>query len=109
MNKRPFFALLFLPFFLYGCDSGTQSVSVQDIVELKWQPDGNALFGFMQTYVLTATSLQPDPAYSLVRFNSDGSLAQTYKSDAKAITDFSYNLYISPDGTSAVTQLDNDL
>lgn len=92
-----------------GCDNGTQTIQIQDIVEFKWQADGNALFGLEQKYSTAPTSTQPGIQYTLVRFNSDGSLAQTYNISPKSRLDYSNSLFISGDGNIAVTQLEFDL
>lgn len=109
IRKFILFTILIFPILNNGCDSGTQTTQVQDIVELKWQNDGSALFGFIQSYSLTATSAIPGIGYSIAKFNTDGSLAQTYSTDPKSRPDFSNSLFISSDGSTAVTQLENDL
>lgn len=103
------FSLFIIPLLLAGCNPSTQNTQIQDIVELKWQADGSALFGFMQNYIATGTSVIPATGYNIVKFNSDGSLAQTFTTTPKARPDFSNSLYISADGSAAVTQLENDL
>ena len=92
-----------------GCDSGTQNTQVQDIAELKWQADGSAMYGFLQSYIETATSTIPGIGYNIVKFNTDGSLAQTYNTVPLGRPDFSTSIFVSADGSVAVTQLENDL
>jgi hypothetical protein len=92
-----------------GCDSGTQSTQIQDVAELEWQSDGSAIYGFQQNYIETQTSTIPALGYTLSRFNTDGSLAHAYPVFPQSRPDFSYSLYVSNDGSTAVTQLENDL
>ncbi len=120
MNKQFVIGFLFfvIPILFAGCNSSTQNTQVQDIVELKWQADGNAIYGFIQSYTATGTSTIPSTAYSIARFNSDGSLAQTYKTDplsrssdpaTGSIDSYAPSIYLSTDGSTIVTQLEGDL
>jgi len=113
------FLILFI-FCAAGCDSGTQTTQNQDIGEIQWQSDGSAIFGYIQSYALNINTTQPPIAYSIAKFNTDGSLAQTYNSNGPAsrpvdpitgqITEsYSPSIYLSPDGSQIVTQLENDL
>jgi dipeptidyl aminopeptidase/acylaminoacyl peptidase len=110
MKKQPIFVfLLFLSLAMASCDSGTETFQVQDIAEIKWQSDGSAMYGFIQSYSSTINSNQPAIGYNIAKFNTDGSVAQIYKTDPKSRVDFSNSLFISDDGSTAVTQLENDL
>src|SRR5438128_296090 len=92
--------------YLSGCDTGTQTSQRQDIAEITWQADGNAIFGFIQAYTLTQNTGVPPLAYNIAKFNTDGSLAQTYKTDPKSRPDdllsgifgsYAPNLFVSSD------------
>ncbi|MDP4235448.1 MAG: hypothetical protein Q8919_03260 [Bacteroidota bacterium] len=120
MKKLISSALYLLPLLLIysGCDSGTQSTQVQHNVELRWKADGSSLFGLMQSYSVTSTSTIPAVGYSIVRFDGNGSLAETFKTDPKSrpidpitgsIDSYSPSLYVSADGSTIVTQLEGDL
>ena len=105
--------------FINGCDSGTQTTQNQDVVEIKWQSDGSAIFGFIQAYASTINSTQPSIAYNIARFNADGSLAQNYNTNGFAsrptdpntgqVESFAPAIYLSSDGSTLVAQLENDL
>jgi hypothetical protein len=119
MNKRSFavISLFVIPLFFGGCDSGTQNTQIQDVSELRWKADGSAIYGLVQSYIQTATSTTPSIGYSMARFNTDGSLAQTYSTTPLSrpvdlsgnIESFSPSLYVSSDGSTFVTQLEADL
>src|SRR5436305_935217 len=109
MKKYKSIILIGLSIIFFNCDSGTQSTQIQDIAEFEWQSDGSAIYGFQQSYIQTATSTAPAIGYTLSRFNTDGSLAQTYPVSPQSRPDFSHSLYVSADGSTAVTQLENDL
>ncbi|MEP7235627.1 MAG: hypothetical protein ABI778_10050 [Ignavibacteriota bacterium] len=103
------FMLLAIVLLFASCDSTVTNVAVQDIVELRWQNDGAALYGYIQNYTQTINSAIPFTGYSIAKFNADGSLAKTYDFDQKSRPDFSPSLFVLGDGSSAVTQLENDL
>lgn len=120
MNKRFVigFSLYVTASLFSGCNSGTQNTQVQDVVELKWQADGNSIYGFLQSYTATNTSVNPSAGYTIVRFNSDGSLAETYNLDPKSrprdlvtgsLDSYTPSLFVSSDASTIVTQLDADL
>ena len=120
MYKLLLIGISFIVFstFLSGCNSGTQNVQVQDIVELKWQSDGSAIFGYSQSYISTSTTVIPSPGYSIIRCNNDGSIAQTYNTTQLSrptdiatgtIDSYAPSLYLSSDGNTIVTQLEGDV
>ncbi|MBS1904619.1 MAG: hypothetical protein JSS75_13000 [Bacteroidetes bacterium] len=94
---------------LSGCDNISSTVDVQDIVELRWQHDGGAIYGLIQKYTLTQYQTGPTAAYNLARFNSDGSLNKTISCDQSAVPDVSYSVFTTPDNSLVATQLGGDL
>src|SRR5436305_7116062 len=87
MTKQVIFVFLFVVLFAFeGGDSGTQSIQYQDIAEIAWQPDGNGIYGFLQSYVLTVNSSQPSIAYDFAKFDAAGTLVKTYTNTPKSRT-----------------------
>src|SRR5207244_3342365 len=111
MKKHIFivFGLLLAFLFDAGCDSGTQTTQIQDIAEMRWQSDGSAIIGFIQSFIETTTSTIPAIGYTVTRFNPDGSVAKSYPVAPESRPDFSYSLFLSNDGSFAVSELDYDL
>ncbi|MFI5263233.1 MAG: hypothetical protein ACHQM6_01820 [Candidatus Kapaibacterium sp.] len=103
------FTLLCICLSFAGCDSTNQTTQVQDIAELRWEADGSALFGFIQSYTQTLTSVIPGIGYDIAKFGTDGSLTKTFTLDPKSVADYSTSLFLSSDGNTAVTQLEGDL
>ena len=103
------FVLLFVVTFA-GCSAVNTTTDIQDIVELQWQADGSALYGFIQKTTITSyDTYYPQALYNIVKFNTDGSVQKIFSTDQKAVNDFSYSQYISADGSNIVTQLGIDL
>jgi len=101
-----------------GCDSGSQTTQYQDVAEVKWQSDGSAIFGFIQSYALNINSSQPSVFYNIAKFNTDGSVNQIYNSNGPAsrpvdalgqTESYSPSIYLSADGSTIITQLEYDL
>jgi hypothetical protein len=109
----PISALLFALCFaivLNGCGYNNGVTNIQRIAELVWKNDGSGLYGFAQkTSISDASGLTASEEYTPAVFDGNGSLVKQFTEAQKAVTDYSYSLFVSPDGTNAITQLGNDL
>ena len=94
---------------LAGCDSINTSTDIQDIVEIKWQPDGSAIYGFMQKLTLSQYQTYPSASYTVTKFNMDGTFNKSLPTDQQAVTDISFSIYLSATNPSLITQVGSDL
>ncbi|HYM20236.1 MAG TPA: hypothetical protein VEW28_04435 [Candidatus Kapabacteria bacterium] len=94
---------------LSGCDSVGTNTDIQDIVEVRWQPDGSAIYGFMDKLTLTQYQTIPPASYMITKFNSDGSFNKSIPTDQPAQSDISFSIYISPNASELITQVGSDL
>lgn len=107
--SKYFLALSFLLLgAIVGCDTVTPLDNVTDVASLVWLPGGNGMVGFVQQYARDP-NIVTTAEYSLTKVSESGSIEHTISTSKKSTVSFAPEIFVSPDGTRAMTQLDTTL